>query len=138
MDSSVTAMGGRLLRRWLGNPLRSRARLATRHKAVGALSAGNVYELFRDELRGVGDVERILSRVALKTARPRDLTTLRQALVVIPNLQSIASAGDAELQGAVGRLPEFPELHDLLQRAIIEEPPMLIRDGGVIAAGYDS
>jgi DNA mismatch repair protein MutS len=138
MDSSVTAMGGRLLRRWLGNPLRSRTRLATRHKAVGALSAGNVYELFRDELRGVGDVERILSRVALKTARPRDLTTLRHALAVIPNLQSIASAGDAELQGAVGRLPEFPELHDLLQRAIIEEPPMLIRDGGVIAAGYDN
>jgi DNA mismatch repair protein MutS len=138
MDSSVTAMGGRLLRRWLGNPLRSRTRLATRHKAIGAFSAGNGYELFRDELRGVGDVERILSRVALKTARPRDLTTLRHALAVTPNLQSIASAGDAELQEAVGRLPLFPEIQDLLQRAIIEEPPMLIRDGGVIAAGYDS
>ncbi len=84
MDSSVTAMGGRLLRRWIGNPLRSSHRLAQRHKAIGALLAEYGYEPFRDELRGVGDVERILSRVALKTARPRDLTTLRHALAVIP------------------------------------------------------
>jgi DNA mismatch repair protein MutS len=137
MDSSVTAMGGRLLRRWIGNPLRSRTRLAQRHKAVGALLAGQTYEPFREELRIVGDVERILSRVALKTARPRDLTTLRHALGVMPRLQAIAEAGDEELQKAVGRLPDFPELHDLLERAIIEDPPVLIRDGGVIAKGYD-
>jgi DNA mismatch repair protein MutS len=137
MDSSVTAMGGRLLRRWIGSPLRSRTRLARRHNGVGALLAGHAYEPFREELRTVGDVERILSRVALKTARPRDLTTLRHTLGAMPRLQAIAASGDSELSKAAGELPAFPELHDLLERAIIEEPPMLIRDGGVIAGGYD-
>ena len=137
IDSSVTAMGGRLLRRWLGSPLRNRARLARRHTAIGALLSGHQYEPFRDQLRGVGDVERILSRIALKTARPRDLTTLRHALGVMPLLAEVSARGDRELQEAIGELPEFPELHDLLVRAIIEEPPVLIRDGGVIAKGYD-
>jgi DNA mismatch repair protein MutS len=137
MDTSVTAMGGRLLRRWIGSPLQSRTRLSLRHKAVGALLAEHVYELFRDELKSVGDIERILSRVALKTARPRDLTTLRQALGTVPGIQAIADAGDADLKTAVGKIPAFPELHALLDKAIIDEPPMLIRDGGVIAQGYD-
>jgi len=137
MDSSVTAMGGRLLRRWIGNPLRERSRLARRHNAIGALLGGLVHDLFRDELRSVGDVERILSRVALKTARPRDLTTLRHALGVMPRLAAILERGDAELQQSVGELPLFPELHELLVKAIIDEPPVLIRDGGVIARGYD-
>jgi DNA mismatch repair protein MutS len=137
MDSSVTAMGGRLLRRWIGNPLRSRRRLVRRHKAVGALLAEQRFEAFREELRGVGDVERILSRVALQSARPRDLTTLRHALGAVPKLRGILERGDDDLQHAVGTLPEFPDLLDLLQRAIIEEPPVLIRDGGVIARGYD-
>jgi DNA mismatch repair protein MutS len=137
MDSSVTAMGGRLLRRWIGNPLCNRDRLTERHAAIGALLAGYAYESLREELRGVGDVERILSRVALKTARPRDLTTLRHALGVLPRLKTLVSAGDSDLRQAVGELPEFPQLHDLLSRAIIDEPPVLIRDGGVIARGYD-
>jgi DNA mismatch repair protein MutS len=137
IDSSVTAMGGRLLRRWLSSPLRNRSTLARRHSAVGALLRGHRYELFRDELRGIGDVERILSRIALATARPRDLTTLRHALAVMPRLAAILDGGDEELRQAVGALPVFPELHDLLVRAIIDEPPVLIRDGGVIAKGYD-
>ncbi len=137
IDSSVTAMGGRLLRRWLGNPLRNREILARRHTAIGALLAGQWYEHFREELRGVGDVERILSRIALTTARPRDLTTLRHALAAMPRLAATLSRGDAELQQAVGEMPVFPELLDLLERAIIDEPPVLIRDGGVIARGYD-
>ena len=137
MDSSVTAMGGRLLRRWIGNPLRSRQRLARRHRAVGALLAEHRYEAFRDELRGIGDIERILSRVALKTARPRDLTTLRHALGSMPALQALLDEGDDDLKRAVGKLPAFPDLHALLERAIIDEPPVLIRDGGVIAKGYD-
>jgi DNA mismatch repair protein MutS len=137
IDSSVTAMGGRLLRRWLNSPLRNRETLTRRHTAIGALLAGHKYELFRDEFRGIGDVERILSRIALSTARPRDLTTLRHALGVIPRLASILDSGDEELRAAVGTLPVFPELHNLLIRAIIDEPPVLIRDGGVIAAGYD-
>ncbi len=137
IDSSVTAMGGRLLRRWLGSPLRNRERLARRHTAIGALLAGQRHELFREVLRGIGDVERILSRIALATARPRDLTTLRHALSVMPRIAAMLQQGDADLQQAVGELPVFPELLDLLQRAIIDEPPVLIRDGGVIAPGYD-
>ena len=137
MDSSVTAMGGRLLRRWIGSPLRSRNRLTKRHEAVGALLDGESYEPFREELRGIGDVERILSRVALKTARPRDLATLRQALGTVPRLQALLADGDQDLRRAIGELPAFPDLHERLQRALVDEPPMLIRDGGVIARGYD-
>ena len=138
MDTSVTAMGGRLLRRWIGNPVCRRETLHRRHGAVGALLAGHVYEPLRDLLRGVGDVERILSRVALATARPRDLTTLRHAISILPQLAAVLeNEGDSRLSEWVGGIPRFPELHELLLRAIIEEPPVLIRDGGVIAGGYD-
>jgi len=138
MDSSVTAMGGRLLRRWLGSPLRNRERLRRRHEAIGALLSGHVHEALREQLRGVGDVERILSRVALRSARPRDLTTLRHALSTLPGLAALLADGGQVLQDAVDPLPEFPQLHGLLQRAIIDDPPVLIRDGGVIATGYDA
>jgi DNA mismatch repair protein MutS len=138
MDSSVTAMGGRLLRRWIGNPLRRRKRLQRRHRAIGALLESGCYETLREELRGVGDVERILSRVALQTARPRDLTTLRQALAALPSLADRLANGGENLHDTIGDLPQFPDLHELLSRAIIDEPPMLIRDGGVIATGYDA
>ena len=141
MDSSVTAMGGRLLRRWIGNPVRCRETMARRHKAIGALLAGHLYESLRELLRSMGDIERILTRVALATARPRDLTTLRHAISVLPQLAAILEGQenqeDGELHQLIGTLPRFPGLHDLLLRAIIEEPPVLIRDGGVIAEGYD-
>ena len=138
MDSSVTAMGGRLLRRWIGNPVRSRETMARRHGAIGALLSGHLYEPLRELLRSVGDIERILTRVALATARPRDLTTLRHAISVLPQLAAILEGQEAgELHQLIGTLPRFPDLHDLLLRAIIEEPPVLIRDGGVIAEGYD-
>jgi len=138
MDTSVTAMGGRLLRRWLVNPLRDRGRLRRRHGAIGALLAEGLWGDLREALRGVGDVERILSRVALQTARPRDLTGLRHALAVAPRLAAIVAGGGADLQANIDAPQSFPELHDLLTRAIVEEPPLLIRDGGVIAAGYDA
>jgi len=138
MDSSVTAMGGRLLRRWIGGPLRNRQRLRRRHEAIAALLAGHAHGPLREKLRGIGDVERILSRVALRSARPRDLTTLRHALGTLPGLAAMVADGGEALQSAIGALPQFPQLHDLLQRAIIDEPPVLIRDGGVIAAGYDA
>ena len=141
MDTSVTAMGGRLLRRWIGNPVRCRETMARRHKAIGALLAGHLYESLRELLRSMGDIERILTRVALATARPRDLTTLRHAISVLPRLAAILEGQenqeDGELNQLIGTLPRFPDLHDLLLRAIIEEPPVLIRDGGVIAEDYD-
>ncbi len=110
MDTSVTAMGGRLLRRWIGNPLRNRERLQRRHRAIGALLEDHAHESLRTELRGVGDVERILSRVALQTARPRDLTTLRHALETLPTLAARIADGSPALQKTIGELPLFPEL----------------------------
>ncbi|MGH6628863.1 MAG: DNA mismatch repair protein MutS, partial [Burkholderiales bacterium] len=77
MDTSVTAMGARLLRRWLSNSLRSQSIIQERHDTVAALLESDIFESLRTFLRGIGDIERILSRVALTTARPRDLTTLR-------------------------------------------------------------
>jgi len=137
MDTTVTAMGGRLLRRWLGGPLRDRERLRRRHRAIGALLEERQQEPLRKTLRGVGDVERIVARVALRSARPRDLTTLRGALGAVPGLNGILAEGGAALAEWIPALPDFEELHDLLRRAIIEDPPVLIRDGGVIAEGYD-
>ena len=138
MDSSITAMGGRLLRRWIGNPVRKRDTLRRRHQTIGALLDGQVYDEVRDLLRGVGDVERILSRVALASARPRDLTTLRHAISVLPQLATVLErTGGSELSKLAGIIPRFPQLHELLLSAIIDEPPILIRDGGVIAPGYD-
>jgi DNA mismatch repair protein MutS len=138
MDSSVTAMGGRLLRRWIGNPLRDRETIRLRHRAVGELLAAQDHEALREALRGISDVERILSRVALRSARPRDLTALRHALAVAPQLgrRFIPDLHPALLE-LLGRLDGFPDLYELLRCALVEEPPVLIRDGGVIAGGFD-
>ncbi|MEJ2061309.1 MAG: DNA mismatch repair protein MutS [Gammaproteobacteria bacterium] len=137
LDSTVTAMGGRCLRRWIATPLRDRDRLRDRLAAVETLREVDPAAL-REQLHGIGDVERILARVALKSARPRDLTTLADSLARLPALQNDLAALDspllAELGGEIG---EHPEVHDLLSRAVIENPPQLIRDGGVIAPGYD-
>lgn len=139
MDSSVTAMGGRLLRRWIGNPLRRPELVRSRHAAIGELLASDLHPALRKILRGVGDIERILARVALASARPRDLTTLRHALAVLPDLAALLAGGQhPSLLSVVGKLGELPELLQLLQRALIAEPPVLIRDGGVIAGGYDA
>ncbi len=138
MDSSITAMGGRLLRRWISNPLRRQDQVASRHEAIGELVTSEAYTPLRKILRGVGDIERILSRVALTSARPRDLTTLRHSLAILPDLSAqLAGPEHPALLAAIGTLREMPELLELLQRALIDEPPVLIRDGGVIAGGYD-
>ncbi|MEJ8567578.1 DNA mismatch repair protein MutS [Elongatibacter sediminis] len=138
LDSSVTAMGGRLLRRWLGDPLRDRTTIEQRHDAVGELHAADGCAPLRQVLAGIADIERILSRVALRSARPRDLAALRQALEASPRLQRlIDDSGHAALRSAVGSLSGFPDLLALLQEALVQEPPALVRDGGVIARGYD-
>src|SRR5690606_33305179 len=84
LDASVSPMGGRLLRRWLNRPLRDRAVLGQRHHAVAAFIESGVHERLREHFRGLGDLERILSRVALRSARPRDLSTLRDGLALLP------------------------------------------------------
>lgn len=139
IDRCATAMGSRLLRRWLNRPLRDRGTLRQRYHCVGVLAENQDAEEVAALLRRIGDVERILARVALKSARPRDLTRLADALAVLPDLHARLGRVDApRLTELAVQIGEFPALHALLARAIIDNPPMVIRDCGVIAAGYDA
>ncbi|WP_022952964.1 DNA mismatch repair protein MutS [Leucothrix mucor] len=138
LDHTATSMGGRLLSRWLNKPLKDQKVLRNRHQSVDNLIQDYRYDNLKPLLRQVGDIERIVSRIALGSARPRDLSTLKRSLEIVPDLHQELST--VELPYLIG-LREQIELHhsllELLARAIIEEPPVLIRDGGVIAEGYD-
>jgi DNA mismatch repair protein MutS len=138
VDRTVTPMGGRLLRRWLNRPLRRRDVLRARHQATGALIDAAAFEALRESLRGLGDLERILARVALKSARPRDLSTLRDGLGAMPALAGLASLDSPRLGELVAVLRGHDSTHALLARALVTEPPALARDGGVVAPGYDT
>ena len=139
LDETVTPMGARLLRRWLNRPLRSRDVLRGRHQAIGTLIDIRRYEALRERLRGIGDLERILARVALRSARPRDLSTLRDGLLAAPELREKIEALDSPLlHTLVNRIGDHAETAAWLQRAIVEQPPVLQRDGGVINDGYDA
>jgi len=139
IDRTATAMGARELRRWLRRPLRDRAALGRRYDAIDALVKTGRYDALHGILRGIGDVERVLARVALRTARPRDLAALRDALGELPALAAPLAGLDAPLlaDAAAGLAPR-PELHGLLARALVPAPPPLLREGGVIAPGYDA
>ncbi|MGY3868431.1 DNA mismatch repair protein MutS [Aeromonas crassostreae] len=139
LDRTQTPMGSRLLKRWLHQPIRDRVLLRGRQSTISELIEQNLYDELGALLRQVGDMERVLARLALRSARPRDLTRLRQAFAQLPHLQTLLAGSEHE---AVQRLREraatFPELQDLLERAIMETPPVLIRDGGVIRAGFNA
>lgn len=138
MDSCRTAMGSRLLRRWLHRPLTSVDALRERQQAIAWLLKGLIFEDLRDSLKRIGDMERILSRVALRSARPRDLTRLANSLAALPDLRKHLSGADApHLMKLVELAREFPDLCSLLEGALVDNPPVVIRDGGVIAEGYD-
>ena len=138
MDRCQSPMGSRLLRRWIQRPLREPATLKARYQAVEAMLTGNAVESLQPMLQGIGDVERILSRVALRSARPRDLRQLCEALSRLPALRSQLSAVQSPRLHALREqiVPHHRE-QQLLADAIVDSPPMLIRDGGVIADGYD-
>ncbi|WP_407910039.1 DNA mismatch repair protein MutS [Lysobacter claricitrinus] len=139
LDSTVTPMGGRLLRRWLHRPLRDRDALRLRHNAVATLIDTRTDDHLRDDLRAVGDIERILARVALRSARPRDLSTLRDALAMAPALRERLAPLDApRLQALRDELGEHDAIAAHLAEAIVAQPPVLARDGGVFAEGYDA
>ena len=139
MDRAATPMGSRLLRRWLTRPVRDHEELAKRLHAVGALIEHGSFEPVRELLADVGDLERILSRIGLATARPRDLAQLRTALHTVPRLrEALASADSPRVRELTDANREFPEMAAMLDRAVVETPPVLIRDGGVLAAGYDA
>ena len=139
IDKTTTAMGSRCLRRWIHRPLRDHQQLQLRHGAVEDLLDNRNYEELQSWLRHIGDIERIISRVAIKSARPRDLYTLGRSLAQLPDIQLQLGALHAERLQQLSRLiAQHPQTVALLQSAIIENPPVVIRDGGVIAEGYDS
>jgi DNA mismatch repair protein MutS len=139
LDKTVTAMGGRMLRRWLHRPLRDREILIRRHQCLESLLQARLFETVREQLRGCCDIERILSRIALKSARPRDLSSLRDTLARLPQLQTALRSDNDPLLGELSaRIQEHPKVVKLLRKALPDIPPALARDGGVIASGYDS
>lgn len=138
LDQTATPMGARLLRRWIARPLCDVNIVSQRHAAIAFFLDNNLMAPLQDELRGIGDVERILARIALQSARPKDLSTLREALSRLPLVQTLLTIEtNSLLKNLVTRIGTHPQTLDLLRRAIIEQPPLLIRDGGVMAVGYD-
>ncbi len=139
LDCSVTSMGSRALRRWLNRPIRAQPVLRQRYHAVGTLADSRGYEALQTRLRDIGDLERILARVALRSARPRDLVQLRSSLAATPGLRGALAGFDSPLlDGLQQHIGEHEAERSLLQRAIAAEPSQLLRDGGVIAAGFDA
>ncbi|MDR2837279.1 MAG: DNA mismatch repair protein MutS [Azonexus sp.] len=141
LDNCVTSMGSRLLRHALHHPLRERTVPAARHGAVEALLAdyGHLANATRQTLRGIADIERIAGRIALKNARPRDLASLREALQRLPAMRTpLAESVSALLAEIHGDLDAPAAALDLLIRAIAAEPGAQVRDGGVIAPGFNA
>ncbi len=137
MDGTRTAMGSRLLRRWINRPIRNHDMLNQRYDAIQFLFDTRNAEACHQPMAEVSDCERILARVALKTARPRDLSGLRQTLNVLPTIKQCLEDSTPLLAALKDQLGEHKETLDLLTNALVEEPPVLIRDGGVIAENYD-
>ncbi len=139
LDQTRSPMGSRLLRRWLHQPIRNQHILLERQQAVAELLACRSWESIGDALNQMGDGERILSRVALRTARPRDLARLRDLLALLPQLHDwLSQQQSTRLTALCQHIKPFPELAATLQQAIVEAPPVVLRDGGVIATGFDA
>ncbi|WP_166264537.1 DNA mismatch repair protein MutS [Marinobacter caseinilyticus] len=139
MDRTATSMGGRQLRRWLNRPLRDIAEVKQRQQAVSALLDGFHYETVHDLLKSVGDIERVLARVALRSAKPRDMARLREAFQALPDLQTaLRPVNSHHVVKLATIIATYPELSDLLTRAINDNPPVVIREGGVIRDGFDA
>ncbi|WP_125778716.1 DNA mismatch repair protein MutS [Pseudoalteromonas rubra] len=139
LDKTATPMGSRLLKRRIHTPVRNRDELNARLNAIASLIESQLNIEVYDALRQIGDIERVVARLALCNARPRDLTRLRNALQALPPLHHLlGESSDPRLQQIRAHSPALPKLQDLLERAIIDNPPVLIRDGGVIAPGYNS
>ena len=139
MDRCATPMGSRLLRHWINRPIRDREALRRRQQAIEALIHAGAAETLRTPLRDIGDMERILARVGLRSARPRDLAQLRHALRELPGVTARVGRLDSpRLETLAQTCGEHDTQLELLERAIMVEPPVTLKDGGVIAAGFDA
>ena len=139
MDRCASPMGSRLLRHWINRPIRDRDALRQRQQAIEALIHAGAAETLKATLRGMGDMERILTRVGLRSARPRDLAQLRHALRELPSVTArVARLDSPRLDALVQHCGEHGAQRDLLDKAVAVEPPVTLKDGGVIAAGFDA
>ena len=139
MDRCATAMGSRLLRRWLNRPIRDHARAEATSASRRRSTTERPRAAPQGALKEIGDLERILTRIGLRSARPRDLANLRDSLARLPELRRLVAPLNAErLQALAAQCGEHAAEQELLKRALIEVPPVLLRDGGVIAPGYDA
>lgn len=139
IDRCQTSMGSRLLSRWLNRPLRQRAVLEARQDAIAYLLNDYHFESVQPALKDIGDIERILARISLRSARPRDLARLRDALNALPALQEVLKSFEiTRIQQLATAISLYPELSQRLNHAIIDNPPAVIREGGVFKMGYDA
>jgi DNA mismatch repair protein MutS len=137
-DTTATAMGSRELQRWISRPLRDQVEVSRRHDAIDLLLTEDRVDALRDVLGGIGDLERILGRVALRSARPRDLAVLRDSLAQLPQVHAcIEDTAQDALHELLDEIATHPETQHLLTTAIVDNPPVVIRDGGVLATGFD-
>ena len=139
IDHTTTAMGGRLLRAWLQRPLVDAASIRDRLDAVDELAGESTHRAkLRETLRGVHDLERLVARVVLRTAGPRDVAALGQSVGVIPRVR--ARLGEARaplLRALLEELDDLTDVRDRIAATLAEEPPGLVRDGGAIRDGVD-
>ncbi|XPE62780.1 hypothetical protein ACNKHU_16530 [Shigella flexneri] len=135
LDCTVTPMGSRMLKRWLHMPVRDTRVLLERQQTIGALQ--DFTAELQPVLRQVGDLERILARLALPTARPRDWPYAPRFPATAGAACAVRNCHSAPVQALREKMGELAELRNLLERAIIDTPPVLVRDGGVIASGYN-
>lgn len=138
LDDTATPMGSRLLKRWLHFPLRDLTTLTNRQDAIEKIISTDLHLDVKPILKSLGDIERIVSRIALGSARPRDFSRLRHALQSLPELQSylVSSTDTGYIKTLTNLLAPIPSIQILLEKALVDNPPVLIRDGGVIAPGY--
>ena len=137
LDKTATPMGSRMFKRWLHQPMRNNDILNQRLDAITEIKDNAYFAELHPSLKSIGDIERILARLALRSARPRDLARLRNAMQQLPELSSITqSFQHHHLQRLAKACLPMDEICSLLERAIKENPPVVIRDGGVLAEGY--
>jgi DNA mismatch repair protein MutS len=140
IDRTVTAMGGRLLRQWLLRPLVTLVRIQDRLDAVEDFAFRSAERgKLRDALRGVHDLERLIARVSLGTAGPRDLVSLAESLRLVPRIRAVTIDLQAPLiRSLLAELDELADVRDAIAQTIVDEPPALARDGGMIRDGVDA
>ncbi|ELN6933953.1 MULTISPECIES: DNA mismatch repair protein MutS [Vibrio] len=139
LDHCATPMGSRMLKRWIHQPMRDLDTLNARLDAIGEIKEQACFAELQPIFKQIGDIERILARLALRSARPRDMARLRHAMQQLPDLESeLANLTHPHLRQLSQDAAPIDDVCLLLEQAIKENPPVVIREGGVIASGYNA